>query len=69
MKDKILQRLALKMGKIFGDDERTLTVISNVLNNRVKETNKLNAADIDQIEDDIFKRIANSSSNIVLDAF
>ena len=68
-KDKIFQRLLLKMGKQFGDDQATLKVISTVLQTYVQNGKPLKADDIDQMEHEIFKRISNTSSNIALDQF
>ena len=42
------------MGKQFGDDPKTLSVISNVLEKYVSDGRKLKPQDIDQMEIDIF---------------
>ena len=47
VKDKLLQRLLMKMGKQFGDDPDTLQIISSVLQKKMKENSKLQPADID----------------------
>ena len=67
IKDKIYQRLLLKMGGKFGDDPGTLKVISSILQGYIKDGRKLKPDDIDQMETDIFQRLSNVSKNIALD--
>ena len=47
IKDKICQRLLLKMGGKFGDDPGTLKVISAILQGYIKDGRKLKPDDID----------------------
>ena len=68
-KDKIQQRLLLKMGKQFGDDAETLKIISGVIRTHLKDGRKIKPEDIDSIEHEIFTRISNTNTNIALDVF
>ena len=69
IKDKIYQRLLLKMGKQFGDDPETIKIIAGVIKLYVKDGSQIQAKDLDNLEQDIFKRLCNTNNNIALDAF
>lgn len=57
LKDKIYMRLWLKMSKKFGSSKNTATSISNVLDQFLKEGQKLQASDFDRMENDIFNSL------------
>lgn len=67
MKDRVIQRLVIKMGKQFGDDSVSLQIIVNVLKKHIKDGQDLCPQDIDLIEREIFQRLSNTSTNIALD--
>ena len=54
VKDKVVQRLLIKMGEQFGDDPFTLQVIGKVIWLYTKNGQALKPTDIDQMEKDIF---------------
>ena len=69
IKDKVIQRLMMKMAKQFGDDPSTMQIISSVITSSVKEGQVLKPTDLDQMEKTIFQRLSNVAENIALDQF
>ena len=69
VKEKLFQRMIMKMGKQFGDDPNTLQIISSVVKNRMRKAETLRPDDIDKMENDIFQRLSNQARAIAIDAF
>ena len=58
------------MAKQFGDDAATMKIISKAIKTKMTESKEqLKPADIDQIENEIFKKLSNTNREIALDAF
>ena len=57
VRDRIYNRIAIKMSKQFGTHERTTEIIHGVLDANLKGGKPLHPSDFDRIENEIFHRL------------